>query len=89
MKQKNNNKNTTCAKQKFNKILLQKTNKTKLCKKKRCSINKKVMENYIYIYWAHSSRKFLKKFSTYMWPIFTQLWPMCTQDSIKSELRVN
>ncbi len=41
--------------------------------------------SYIYTYWAHSSRKFLKKFSTYMWPMFTQMWPMCTQDSTKND----
>ncbi len=37
----------------------------------------KVMENstYIFTYWAPSLRKFLKKLSSHMWPIFTHVDP--------------
>ncbi len=42
----------------------------------------KVMENFISIYtpWAPNSKKFIKKFPMYMWPMFThvgQCAPMC------------
>ncbi len=39
-----------------------------------------VMENStpIYTYWVPSSKKFFKKLPTYMCPIFTHVWPMCT-----------
>jgi hypothetical protein len=44
----------------------------------------KVMENFsfIYTYWAPSSKKFLKKLPTYMWPVFTHVW-------IMNELKLN
>ncbi len=80
----NKNKHMTHVKQKSNKILLQKRNKnkTKLWKKNILKINveqTKVMGNStsIYIYWALSSKKHFKKFSTYMWPMCTHVWIMC------------
>jgi hypothetical protein len=54
----------------------------------------------IYTHWAPSSKKFLIKLSTYMWPMFTHVWPMCgpcpsmwelvmNYELTKSELEVN
>jgi len=47
----------------------------------------------IYTNWAPSSRKFLKKFPTYMWPMFTyvhprvtHLWPMSIHVETSNEL---
>jgi hypothetical protein len=44
----------------------------------------KVMTNFnsIYTHWTPSSKKFLKKFPIYMWPMRTHVWTM-------NELRLN
>ncbi len=83
---KNKDKNTINAKQKFNRISLQERNKnkTRLWEETypKLVLNKlKVMGNstFIYTYWAHSLRKFLKKLPTYMcthvWPMWTHVYP--------------
>jgi hypothetical protein len=62
-------KNMTITKQDYDKICL------KLVLKKL-----KVMWDFtsIYIHWVSSSKKLLKNFSIYMWPMFIYVWLMCT-----------
>jgi len=46
----------------------------------------------IYTYWAPSSKKFIKKLPTYMWPIFAlsaYVHPCVNHELTRSELKVN
>jgi hypothetical protein len=43
----------------------------------------------IYTPWVPSSRKFLKKLSIYMWPMFTHVHPCVNYEWTKIQLRVN
>jgi hypothetical protein len=77
---KRDHKNMTCARQEFNKILLQKQKNNEIRLKQKMypklMLNKlKVMGNIFFIYdhLAPSSKKYFKKISIYMWPMFTRL----------------
>jgi hypothetical protein len=80
MKQENKNKNMTRAKQESTRFYCkEETKKEQGYDKKtypKLMLNKlKVIGNFtfIYTYWALNSKKFFKKLSTHMWPMFTHV----------------
>jgi hypothetical protein len=80
VKQENKNKNMTHAKQEFARFYCKEETKTKQGYDKKTypklMLNiLKVMGNFtfVYTYWAPSSKKFLKKLLTHMWPMFTRV----------------
>jgi hypothetical protein len=73
---KNKNKNTTCAKSKSNKVLLQRRNKTRLWQENVPKIGVEQIkgngEFYLYLYILAT---LLKELPNYMWPMFIHVCP--------------
>jgi hypothetical protein len=69
-----------------------KNSKKKLCQNNIPKTNVKQIKgdvNYTFIYLTLSKKKFLKKLSTYMWPMSTHVYSCMNYEWIKIQLKMN